>query len=157
MSDVVWVTGSTGFTGQHQIAFLRQTRPSLRIVGVDVNEAVTVKRAQHRLDLNDSRSVMALAIAEPPTWVIHLAGLMPPSSESDMWRANVGGTVGLLVGLGAADCRQTRVVCVGSAAEYARTLRIRLPGGPLRRGISLWKQQVGAVAAPVFGSPPTRA
>jgi GDP-4-dehydro-6-deoxy-D-mannose reductase len=62
---------------------------------------------------------MALAIAEPPRWVIHLAGLMPPSAEADMWRANVGGTVGLLAGLDAAECRDTRVVSIGSAAEYA--------------------------------------
>ena len=124
MSDVVWVTGASGFTGQHQIAFLRQLRPSLRIVGLDVKEAqLSNVDAHHRLDLNDSAAVAALATAEPPKWVIHLAGLMPPASEPDMWRANVGGTVGLLVGLGAADCRRTRVVCVGSAAEYARNAR----------------------------------
>jgi GDP-4-dehydro-6-deoxy-D-mannose reductase len=95
--------------------------PSLRIVGIDVNEAVQSDvDAQHRLDLNDSASVMKLALAEPPRWVIHLAGLMPPSAEPEMWRANVGGTVGLLAGLRLADCRQTRIVSIGSAAEYAR-------------------------------------
>jgi GDP-4-dehydro-6-deoxy-D-mannose reductase len=120
MSDVVWVTGAAGFTGQHLIAFLRHTRPSLRIVGVDVREApLSAVNAQHHVDLNDVASVRALAIAEPPRWVIHLAGLLPPSAEPEMWRANVGGSVGLLVGLGAADCQQTRVVSIGSAAEYA--------------------------------------
>lgn len=121
MSDVVWVTGASGFTGRHQIACLRHARPSLRIVGLDVNEAVQLDAdAHHRFDLNDSESVMGLALAEPPAWVIHLAGLMPPSAEPDMWRANVGGTVGLLAGLGAAGCRKARILCVGSAAEYAR-------------------------------------
>jgi nucleoside-diphosphate-sugar epimerase len=121
MSDVVWVTGATGFTGRHQVAFLREARPSLRIVGVDArDEQTSPVDAQHRLDLADSASVKALAIAEPPRWVIHLAGLMPPAPESEMWRVNVGAMIGLLVGLRAAGCWQTRVLCVGSAAEYAR-------------------------------------
>jgi GDP-4-dehydro-6-deoxy-D-mannose reductase len=121
MSDVVWVTGATGFTGRHQVAFLRDVRPSLRIVGIDVRDAALSPVDAHlRLDLADSGAVKALAIAEPPRWVIHLAGLMPPAPESDMWRVNVGATIGLLVGLRAADCWQTRVLCVGSAAEYAR-------------------------------------
>lgn len=120
MSDLVWVTGATGFTGQHQIAFLRRAGPSVRILGIDIREEThSDVDSYHRLDLNDSASVTALAIAEPPTWVIHLAGLMPPSAEPDMWRANVGGTVGLVTGLEGAGSRQTRLVCVGSAAEYA--------------------------------------
>jgi GDP-4-dehydro-6-deoxy-D-mannose reductase len=43
---------------------------------------------------------------------------MPPAAESEMWRANVGGTVGLLLGLREGS-RRLRIVSVGSAAEYA--------------------------------------
>lgn len=119
MTGVLWITGVSGFTGRHLVRFLRQSGASVRIVGVeiDVSAAADLDAAQ-AMDLTNAEAVAALARREPPDWVIHLAGLMPPAPEAEMWRVNVGGTVGLLLGLYGAS-RRPRVLSIGSAAEYA--------------------------------------
>ncbi len=119
MTGVLWITGVSGFTGRHLVRFLRQSGASVRIIGVDIDVGAAADLdAAHAIDLTDAEAVAALAGREPPDWVIHLAGLMPPAAESEMWRANVGGTVGLLLGLREGS-RRLRIVSVGSAAEYA--------------------------------------
>jgi len=119
MTGVLWITGVSGFTGRHLVRFLRQSGASVRIIGLDIDVGAAADLdAAHALDLTNSEGVAALAGREPPDWVIHLAGLMPPAAESEMWRANVGGTVGLLLGLRQGN-RRVRIVSIGSAAEYA--------------------------------------
>jgi GDP-4-dehydro-6-deoxy-D-mannose reductase len=123
MTGVLWITGVSGFTGRHLVRFLRQSGTSLRIIGLDIEVGAAADLdAAHAIDLTNAEAVAALAGREPPDWVIHLAGLMPPAAESEMWRANVGGTVGLLLGLRERS-RRLRIVSIGSAAEYA-------PGAP---------------------------
>jgi GDP-4-dehydro-6-deoxy-D-mannose reductase len=70
------------------------------------------------VDLCEPDQLARVTEAEPPAWVIHLAALMPPATESEMWQVNVGGTIGLLQSLASAECRSAPVVCIGSAAEY---------------------------------------
>ncbi len=119
MTGVLWITGVSGFTGRHLVRFLRQSGASVRIIGVDIDvSAVADLDAAHAIDLTNTEAVAALAGREPPNWVIHLAGLMPPAAESEMWRVNVGGTVGLLLGLREGS-RRLRIVSIGSAGEYA--------------------------------------
>ena len=121
MTEVVWITGAAGFTGRHLIAFLHALPDPPRLIGLDVRPAtLPALEALHVVDLADAAAVRALAAQQPPRVVIHLAGLLPPAAEPEMWRANVGGTAGLLHGLHAAGVRLERFVSVGSAAEYSR-------------------------------------
>ena len=122
MTGTVWVTGAAGFTARHLLDFLAGLAGSAdrpRVVALDIAEAQPPGAdACHRVDLNDADAVCRVARKEPPRWVVHLAGAMPPASEAQMWLANVGGTCGLLAGLAAAGCRDARVISVSSAAEY---------------------------------------
>lgn len=119
MSETIWITGACGFTGGHLAAFLRQLPDPPRLVGLDVRRHVESHVDElHAVDLADPAAVQAIASQTPPRRVIHLAGLMPPASEREMWHANVGGTAGLLEGLHRAGVTP-RIVSVGSAAEYA--------------------------------------
>jgi GDP-4-dehydro-6-deoxy-D-mannose reductase len=120
MKPILWITGAAGFSGRCLSAYLRSLPDPPRSVGLDVHEnAALALDAFHAVDLADADAVARLAGVEPPRWVIHLAGLMPPAPEEAMWRANVGGTVGLLAGLRRADVHHARIVSIGSAAEYA--------------------------------------
>jgi GDP-4-dehydro-6-deoxy-D-mannose reductase len=121
MSDTLWVTGVSGFTGSHLVSFLRQAHAPVRLVGLDLNPRASLNLdAAYALDLADADAVRRVAAEDTPRWVIHLAGAMPPAPDADMWRANVGGTMGLMLGLRAAGHLGTRVLSIGSAAEYAR-------------------------------------
>src|SRR5258706_2901974 len=96
MTGVLWITGVSGFTGRHLVRFLRESGASVRIIGVDIDvSAAADLDAAHAIDLTNVEAVAALAGREPPDWVIHLAGLMPPAAESEMWRAHVRGPAGL--------------------------------------------------------------
>jgi len=120
MTPTLWITGAAGFSGRCLSAYLRTLPHTPRLVGLDVQEnAALGLDAFHALDLADADAVSRLAAVEPPRWIIHLAGLMPPAPEEAMWRANVGGTVGLVAGLRRAAVRPLRIVSIGSAAEYA--------------------------------------
>jgi GDP-4-dehydro-6-deoxy-D-mannose reductase len=121
MTEVLWITGVSGFTGRHLTAFLHSLPDRPRLIGLDVQAAAMPQlEALHVVDLADSAAVRSLALARPPHRVIHLAGLMPPAAPADLWRANVGGTAGLLHGLHDAGVPLARFVSIGSAAEYSR-------------------------------------
>lgn len=98
---------------------LRAQPERLRIVGLDV-----VVPPEHladlffALDLCDQEALRKPIQDAPPGVVIHLAGLMPPRSDADMQRVNVGASLALVNGLLAAGIRGVRIVSAGSAAEY---------------------------------------
>lgn len=120
MRPTLWITGVGGFTGRHLLSFFdgRSDRPV--VVGLGVAPAgPRGVDAYFRLDLCDREAVAAAARERRPRWVIHLAGVLPPTDEAAMWRVNVGGTVGLLLGLRSAGCAGVRLLSVGSASEYA--------------------------------------
>jgi GDP-4-dehydro-6-deoxy-D-mannose reductase len=116
----VLVTGVAGFSGRHLVAHLRGLEPRPRILGVDVaGEPPPGVDRFERVDLGEPETIRGLAEQESPTHVIHLAGAMPPAPEPELWRANVGATLGVLLGLAAAGGR-ARVLSIGSAAEYGQ-------------------------------------
>ena len=114
----VWITGAAGFSGKHLIAFLRALPEPLRLIGLDLRPtAPEGLDLYEQVDLGDEAKLRALAGAQPPDHVIHLAGLLPGAAEADLWRVNVGGTLNLLRAL-ADRGSKIRLVTVGSAAEY---------------------------------------
>ena len=147
----LWITGVSGFSGRHLVDAMLAGADRPQIVGLDLapHGPPGVDRYQ-RVDLTRPDEVASVARAAPPRWVIHLAGAMPPASEGQMWLTNVGGTVGLLQGLAAAGCRDTRVVTIGSAAEYqslsgAPVTEAAAAGGSSAYGRSKWIQTVTAL------------
>jgi GDP-4-dehydro-6-deoxy-D-mannose reductase len=105
----------------------------------------------HQIDLTDAVGIRNFVNAQPrPDRVFHLAGLLPPASEAEMWRVNVGGTLNLLLAL-AKSGGHLRVLTVGSAAEYIglsdQPLRENHPvGGGTRYGRAKWAQTALALA-----------
>lgn len=109
--STTWVTGSTGFSGQHMLQWLANNRPNDEIIALS-------RSAETRLDMTDFDAVLDMCRRHPPKRVFHLAGAMPPASADDMWTAFVRSTYNLLRALDEADCMDVRVVISGSAAEY---------------------------------------
>ena len=127
LTSTLWITGVCGFSGKHLAFFLRELPERPRIVGLDRCSADRLELdAFHRVDLKDVDRLAQIAIQDPPEHVIHLAGAMPPSDDAEMWQANVGGTFNLIWALSASKCDNTRLVTIGSAAEYMPS-----PEGPM--------------------------
>jgi GDP-4-dehydro-6-deoxy-D-mannose reductase len=125
MTGTLWITGAAGFSGRHMAAYAAALPERPRIIGLDG----AVRRLDLplddfvRVDLTDSARVSALARQHSPDWVVHLAG--STTAGPDLWRSNVGTTLGLAVGL-ASSAPRARFLSIGSAAEYAPGA-----GGPL--------------------------
>jgi len=146
----IWITGAAGFSGRHLIRFLRELPESLSLVGFDLRpDAPVGLDAYHAVDLGDGAKLRELAEAQTPDYVIHLAGVLPPTPEPDLWRVNVGGTLNLLHALAAAKS-EARFVTVGSAAEYTnftskKTREDHSAGGNSPYGRTKWAQSTLAL------------
>src|SRR5882724_4000451 len=113
----IWITGAAGFTGRHLIRFLRELPEPIHLAGFDLRpDAPEGLDVYHQVDLGDGAKLRELAESETPDRVIHLAGLLPPAAEPDLWRVNVAGTLNLLQALAGAKAPALRFVTVGSAA-----------------------------------------
>lgn len=113
----LWITGVTGFIGRH---LARTLPPDWRAVGLARSaHGPAGLAAYHSVDLTQLDQVHRLAQLDPPTGVIHLAGLYPPASLGELYESNVVTTVTLLLAL-----RQNnfagRFLSMGTAAEYAQ-------------------------------------
>jgi GDP-4-dehydro-6-deoxy-D-mannose reductase len=147
----VWITGAAGFSGRHLIRLLRSLPGPLRLVGFDLRtEAPEGLDAYHAVDLGDGARLRELAETQAPDRVIHLAGVLPPTPEADLWRVNVGGTLNLLHALAAAKTK-ARFLTVGSAAEYTNFTMRRIredhsAGGNSPYGRTKWAQSTLSLA-----------
>lgn len=112
------VTGARGFTARHLLKRLR-AESRISVIGSDL--APLPHHQDHwnsylPCDLGVLPEVVQLIKSAQPQWVFHLAGIARGRS-SDIYRANLLGTVNLLEVI-AAECPDTAVLLVGSAAEY---------------------------------------
>lgn len=120
VSDVL-VTGYAGFTGRHLVAFLRRQSPPPRVIGLDARRADDVGADEVYVgNVGDVAATRRLLAVVRPRAIIHLAGRMPPASDSELWLGNVGATFGLLEAV-RDEAPEARVLLVGSAAEYGPT------------------------------------
>ncbi|MGQ9662693.1 MAG: NAD-dependent epimerase/dehydratase family protein [Kiritimatiellia bacterium] len=146
MRGILWITGAAGWSAMHLINYLRSLAIKPRLIGLDRAESPPPGLdAYYQVDLCQPQPIARLSETESPAWIIHLAGAMPPSSEEQMWQTNVGGTVGLLLGLATGAAMEARVLSVGSAAEYAPStggaIAENHPGGGVSAyGRSKWAQ-----------------
>ncbi len=119
MTETIWITGVAGFSGRHLLDYIRRLPESYRVVGLDRVERVSLDLDRYGvIDLNQPGCLDEMVREEPPNRVFHLAALIPPAPEAQMWKINVGGTINLLRSLASGGCKQARVLCTGSAAEY---------------------------------------
>ena len=116
---IVWITGACGFTGRHLIDFIRSSQHKVYILAIDrFAECSSDVDLYVQLDITNASAVLDLAMQFPPQKIFHLAGVLPPSDESTMWQVNVGGVYTIINGLYQAKCKGTRLLSIGSAAEY---------------------------------------
>lgn len=118
MGSTVWVTGAAGFTGRHLVSCLRRDQQDLTIVGLDLSPTSPSNLDSYvQLDLLDFDGVRRQLETSSPDFVFHLAGLLPPRTDAEMWQVNVGGTLNLIQAIGLSGGKPV-ILSIGSAAEY---------------------------------------
>ena len=152
MSNIIWITGATGFSARHLAANLRRAEPGSRLIGLDRNPADRGELDDcYQIDITDPLKLKKLAEAEPPRLVFHLAAAIPPVSEEALWHVNVGGTRNLIEAVASSEKPQVRVLVTSSAAVYRPTSAMvdeKAPaGGANPYGRSKWAQEQIALAS----------
>ncbi len=122
MAKNIWITGVSGFSGQYMVHHIRSVAPETRIIGIGRSDSQSADVDQFlKVDLTDPGCLLPLAEQEAPEMIFHMAAKMPPESDGEMWANTVGGTVNFLRAVSGERFANTRIVLIGSAAEYLKT------------------------------------
>lgn len=152
MSNVIWITGASGFSASHLAAQLRRFEPSSRLVGLSRKPGQNNNfDAMHIADVTDAAALKRAARENPPDQVYHLAGAVHPAGEEALWFANVAGTRLLIEAIARAGNPRVRVVISSSAAVYRpapdQVKESAAAGGANAYGRSKWAQEQIALAS----------
>ncbi len=151
MKETIWITGASGYTGKHILQLLESFQKKYCLIGFGrTQKNLSGLDDFHAVDVLNTPQLKKIAENSPPALVFHLASCMAHEDEAGMWAVNVGGTVSLIRALADAGCRTSRVVSIGSAAEYrdssGNCLDEKSPqGGESLYGRTKWVQTVMAL------------
>ncbi len=110
MTKIVLVTGSAGALGQAVVAHLRQ-QTQFRILETSRSGLTSLQ-----LDVRDQERLSEVILEHAPDLVVHLAALFD-GDFNDIYSVNVSAARTILDAVKVSE-RKTRVVLIGSAAEY---------------------------------------
>lgn len=121
--------------------------PACRLVGLDCRPvAPDGLDAFHVADLTHPDSIREIIRKDPPSSIYHLAGLLPPAPEPEMWRVNAGGIQAFLIALRMEKKTRARVLTIGSAAEYLASTKALAETSPCG-GVSAYGRTKSAQSA----------
>lgn len=118
----ILILGATGFSGRHLIEYLVGDKcNSWEIIGADSrNPTGTFPGQFHALDALDRDAVADLVFKTRPDAIVNLIGAFNASSWDEYFQINVEISHNLLDGVLNAGLTATRILLIGSAAEYGK-------------------------------------
>ena len=119
----ILISGIRGFTGLQLYKTLKE-KGQTSIVGVGQSLFGPGKRYLP-VDLRDTGKVEELLKAVQPDYIYHLVGQIRGENTPDLVRVNVITTVNILEGV-SRICPRSKVLIIGSAAEYGPHLSLKL-------------------------------
>jgi len=114
----VCVTGWTGFVGAHLVEYLLMQ--NCEVIGIARRAPAVAHAVQWwTCDLRERGQLQYILSQVQPDWVVHLAAvrIVQNTGVEHLYTTNVLGTLNLLEAIRAA-CLDTRILVVGSSAEY---------------------------------------
>lgn len=123
----VLITGVTGFVGRHLVNAIRKELPNARIIGASRRSA-SVGCPLEVTDFRSAAAVSALVDAVRPDAIFHLVAAPAGESWDGQYSVTVAPSLYLLEAVRSLGLK-TRVVQIGSAAEYGRIDEAALPIG----------------------------
>lgn len=120
----VLITGSQGFIGSHLTQWIKKLYPKALVVGTSRKELA--KEGQIGVDLTEQESVDELIQRIRPECVFHLAGVLYANDFEQYYEGNIKMTINIAEAVKESKL-QTRIVLLGSAAEYGNVMVKDLP------------------------------
>jgi nucleoside-diphosphate-sugar epimerase len=111
----ILVTGSQGYLGSRLCAFLKKKFPRARLVGTSRR---STRPGEHACSFEKGVAVQDLLAAVRPTLVFHCIGTIAPGPWDRLVRAHLLPMTNLLEAVRQFPGVKSRVVVVGSSAEY---------------------------------------
>jgi GDP-4-dehydro-6-deoxy-D-mannose reductase len=119
------ITGVTGFVGRHLVKAIREELPHARIIGAS-RRAAPVGCPVEVTDFCSAEAVLTLVDAIRPDYIFHLIAAPAEENWDGQYTATVAPSLYLLEAVRSQGL-ETRVVQIGSAAEYGRIEESALP------------------------------
>ena len=120
----VLITGSQGFIGSHLTRWIKQLYPQALVVGTSRKKLAM--EGQIDVDLTEKESVVELIQRTRPDCVFHLAGVLYATDFEQYYEGNIKTTINIAEAVKESKL-QTRIVLLGSAAEYGNVMVKDLP------------------------------
>ena len=123
MKKTLLVFGVSGFTGTHFGRYLKENMPEedLYVIGVVSREQETLFIGIHHLEVVDALdgfAVLELLRKFRPDYIVNLIGLFNTASYQELIRSNVEISHNILQAVVDTNALETRLLFIGSAAEY---------------------------------------
>lgn len=119
------ITGVTGFVGRHLVHTIREELPHLRIIGAG-RRAAPVGCPVEVTDFGSVAAISRLVEGVRADYIFHLIAAPAPENWDGQYAATVAPSLRLLEAVRSLGSK-SRVVLVGSAAEYGRAEESSLP------------------------------
>jgi GDP-4-dehydro-6-deoxy-D-mannose reductase len=127
-SPIALVTGAAGFAGTALVReILRST--AWRVVGVVRRRRTPSDHGRYTevlADVTDGAMLRRVISEIKPDYALHLAAATPPAADREYLVTNIHGVVALLEAV-VAESRETRILIVGSDAQYGQLGNEYLP------------------------------
>ena len=120
----VLITGSQGFIGGHLTRWIKQLYPQALVVGTSRKKLAM--EGQIDVELTEKESVEKLIQRIRPDCVFHLAGVLYANDFEQYYVGNIKTTINIAEAV-KENKLQTRIVLLGSAAEYGNVMVKDLP------------------------------
>lgn len=120
----VLITGNQGFIGSHLTRWIKQLYPQALVVGTSRKKLI--REGQIDGDLTEKESVDELIQRTRPDYVFHLAGVLYANDFEEYYKNNIKTTINVAEAIKESNL-QTRIVLMGSAAEYGNVMVKDLP------------------------------
>ncbi|CQR74884.1 GDP-6-deoxy-D-mannose reductase [Sporomusa ovata DSM 2662] len=120
----VLITGSQGFIGSHLTRWIKQWYPQALVIGTSRKKIA--REGQIDVDLTEKESVGELIQRVRPDCVFHLAGTLYANNFEQFYEGNIKTTINIAEAVKDSKL-QTRIILLGSAAEYGNVMVKDLP------------------------------
>jgi len=117
----ILILGASGFSGKHLISHLNSQLPGvyeIHSVDIIIHPSIESTTLFHQVDVKDKGELAKIIDSVRPEFIINLIGTFNSKNWEDYYAVNVLITKNLLDAVISLSLKESRILLIGSAAEY---------------------------------------